>query len=143
HFKLHNDSTAVILTEILQRYHSRVETESSPSTGVCEVQAQYSQYSRFLTCGELLQIVERELGEPFVDQLNVTDLVHLENQLEAALIQTRTAKTHLLLDSLSSLHEKEKMLAEEKRLLEEKIAGSKTNKAIIDLNVIPDGQMIE
>ncbi|KAI3467727.1 hypothetical protein Pfo_024390, partial [Paulownia fortunei] len=117
------------------------------STGVCETQEQYSKYAGLLTSRELLQIVERELGEPSVDQLSVTDLVHLEKQLEDALIQTRSVKTHLLLDSISSLHEKEKMLAEEKRCLEEKIAGRKTNgrtnKVIMDLNVLADDQMIE
>ncbi|KAL0364339.1 UNVERIFIED_CONTAM: hypothetical protein Sangu_0531500 [Sesamum angustifolium] len=89
----------------------------------------------------------RELGETCVDNLTVTDLVHLEKQLEDALIQIRATKTHLLLDSISTLHEKEKMLAEEKRHLEEKIAGSKadgrTNKMIMDLNVIADSQMTE
>lgn len=129
------------VTEILRRYNSLIEKDSSPSTEVSETQDQYSKYSRFLTCKELLQIVERELEE-----LSVTDFVHLEKQLEAALMQTRTTKTNLLLESMSNLHEKEKMLEEEKMALEGKIAGSKTQKKkkkAIDLNVIPEGRTQE
>ncbi|XP_020547792.1 agamous-like MADS-box protein AGL27 isoform X1 [Sesamum indicum] len=171
------------LTEILERYHSHIEAESSPSTAVCEslldqysgtllfktkkwsilflkqlclrvldavllpCQVECSKHSRSVSCGELLQIVERDLEEPLVDQLSVTDLLHLENELQAALTQTRTTKTHLLLDSISSLHEKEKMLVEEKGVLEEKIGGSmtsgRTKKVILDLNIIPDAQMLK
>ncbi|XP_020547794.1 agamous-like MADS-box protein AGL27 isoform X3 [Sesamum indicum] len=135
------------LTEILERYHSHIEAESSPSTAVCESLVECSKHSRSVSCGELLQIVERDLEEPLVDQLSVTDLLHLENELQAALTQTRTTKTHLLLDSISSLHEKEKMLVEEKGVLEEKIGGSmtsgRTKKVILDLNIIPDAQMLK
>ncbi|KAK4423957.1 Agamous-like MADS-box protein [Sesamum alatum] len=131
------------LTEILQRYHRHIETESSPSTAVCDSLVECSKHSRSITC-ELLQIVERDLKEPSVDQLSVTDLLHLENELQTALRHTRTAKTHLLLDSISSLQEKEKMLVEEKEVLEGKIAGSKTSgrtkKIRLDLNLIPDAQ---
>lgn len=129
------------LTEILRRYNSLIEKDSSSSTEVCEAQDQYSKYSRFLTCKELLQIMERELEE-----LSVTDFVHLEKQLEAALMQTRTTKTNLLLESISNLHEKEKKLEEEKVALEGKIAGSKTKKKKkkeINLNVIPEGRTPE
>ncbi|KAH6777493.1 hypothetical protein C2S52_007046 [Perilla frutescens var. hirtella] len=146
--KLYQYCSSNSLTEVLQRYHSRVETDSSPSTEVCETQAQYSKYSRFVTCKELLQIVEREFEEPCADELSVTDFVHLEKQFEAALVQTRATKTHLLLESISSLHEKEKMLEEEKMVLEGKhiqIAGGKTKtKAVaIDLNAIPDSRTSE
>ncbi|KAL3636472.1 hypothetical protein CASFOL_021019 [Castilleja foliolosa] len=137
------------LKEMVQRYQAHIETESkSPSSsGASKPQKQQqrhsSKYSRFLTCGELLQTVERE--EEFVDELNVTDLLHLEKQFETALIQTRTAKTDLLLGSITSLHEKtingqyefEKMLEEEKRVLKEKIVGSKTPPVNIDLNAKP------
>ncbi|KAA8529087.1 hypothetical protein F0562_033425 [Nyssa sinensis] len=41
---------------------------------------------------ELLQVVERHLEEPNVEQLCLTDLVQFEKQLDAALIQTRSRK---------------------------------------------------
>ncbi|XP_042024150.1 agamous-like MADS-box protein AGL27 [Salvia splendens] len=129
------------LTEIVQRYNNRAETEAGPSNQVGESQAQYSKYSRFLKCQELLQIVERELDKPCVDDLSVTDFVHLEKQFETALLQTRATKTNLLLESLSSLHGKEKLLEEENKMLQEKISVSKTKTPpAFDLNALPGGE---
>ncbi|XP_042020476.1 agamous-like MADS-box protein AGL27 [Salvia splendens] len=132
------------LTEIVQRYHNRAETEAGCSSQVGESQAQYSKYSRFLNCQELLQIVERELDKPCVDDLSVTDFVHLEEQFETALLQTRATKTNLLLESLSSLQGKEKLLEEENKMLQEKICASKTKTAkktlAFDLNALPGGE---
>ncbi|XP_073132677.1 agamous-like MADS-box protein AGL27 isoform X2 [Henckelia pumila] len=110
--------------------------------GLFALQEQCSKYTGFLTSGELLQIVERELGEPCIDKLSVTDLVNLETQLQAALIRTRSTKTRLLLDSISSLNEQEKMLAEDNKQMEEKIVGSKNHHGMnmIDLNVVADSQ---
>ncbi|XP_057811192.1 agamous-like MADS-box protein AGL27 isoform X1 [Salvia miltiorrhiza] len=122
------------LSEILQRYHSRTETDAGPSSQSCETQAKYS---RFLTCEELLQVVERELEEPSTDDLSVADFIHLEKQFETALIQARATKTQLLLKSISSLEGKEKLLEEEKMLLKGKIGGSKTKIPVIDLNALP------
>ncbi|XP_057810548.1 agamous-like MADS-box protein AGL27 [Salvia miltiorrhiza] len=122
------------LSEILQRYHSRAETDAGPSTQVCETQAKYS---RFITCKELLQIVERDLEEPSADDLSVADFINLEKQFETALIQTRETKTQLLLKSISSLEKEELMLEEEKMLLLGKIGGSKTKIRAIDLNALP------
>ncbi|XP_057811191.1 agamous-like MADS-box protein AGL27 isoform X2 [Salvia miltiorrhiza] len=136
--KLYHYCSTNSLSEILQRYHSRAETEAGPSTQVCEKQAKYS---RFMTCEELLQVVEREFEEPSADDLSVADFMHLEKQFETALIQARATKTHLLLKTISSLEEKEKLLEEEKILLQEKINGSKgkskTKIPTIDLNALP------
>ncbi|XP_011086822.1 MADS-box transcription factor 7-like isoform X2 [Sesamum indicum] len=145
--KLYHYCSTNSLTEILQQYQNCVAMGPGAQTAVRGMQEAKSKYTGLLKSGELLQIVDRELGETCVNNLTVKDLVHLEKQLEDALIQIRATKTHLLLDSISNLHEKEKMLAEEKRHLEEKIAGSKadgrTNKMIMDLNVIADSQMTE
>ncbi|PIN07514.1 hypothetical protein CDL12_19915 [Handroanthus impetiginosus] len=117
--------------------------------GVSETEGQYSKYERLLTSGQLLQIVEKELVEPRDDQLSIADLVHLEKQFESALIQTRSTKTHLLLNSLSDLHEKEKMLEEEKRCLQEKLQTAGTtnngrkNRVMMDLNIHADDQIEE
>lgn len=77
---------------------------------------QESKYASFMTMEEVLQTVEkywplaalfsvfplksivsdprfnRQLEEPDVDDLSITDLVHLENQFETALTQTRFRK---------------------------------------------------
>ncbi|KAM3753779.1 hypothetical protein ACB098_03G118100 [Castanea mollissima] len=56
---------------------------------------------------ELLEIVQSQLEGPNIEQLSVTDLVKLEKQFHAALTQTRSRK--------------ERMLREEKKLLQRKI----------------------
>ncbi|KAL2547215.1 Agamous-like MADS-box protein AGL31 [Forsythia ovata] len=130
--KLYHYCSTNRLSEILQRYHSHVDAEPSASAKVCETKENYSKHAGFLTSGELLQIVERDLGEPYVDQLSVTDLVHLEKQLEAALIRTRSTK--------------ENMMTEENRLPGEKVAGNKmnesTNGMIMDLDVLSHTPMM-
>ncbi|XP_051121977.1 MADS-box protein EJ2-like [Andrographis paniculata] len=146
--KLYHYCSTTSLTDILEQYQSRVETESGPREGVSGTQEQYSKYAGLHTSVELLHIVERELGEPYDDHLSVTDLVHLEKQLQAALTRTRSTKTHLQLDNISRLHEKEKILVEEKDDLGEKIAGSTSNgkrtRLILDLNVVAnDSELIE
>nr|XP_009778240.1 PREDICTED: agamous-like MADS-box protein AGL27 isoform X2 [Nicotiana sylvestris] len=83
-----------------------------------------------MTVGELLQTVERQLEEPDVDGLSVTDLVHLENQLQSALMQARSQKTHLMVEYIKSLQEKEKLLKEENKLLEDRIAVIKKNREV-------------
>ncbi|XP_011086823.1 MADS-box transcription factor 7-like isoform X3 [Sesamum indicum] len=132
--KLYHYCSTNSLTEILQQYQNCVAMGPGAQTAVRGMQQEAkSKYTGLLKSGELLQIVDRELGETCVNNLTVKDLVHLEKQLEDALIQIRATKTHLLLDSISNLHEK--------------IAGSKadgrTNKMIMDLNVIADSQMTE
>ncbi|CAA2955853.1 probable phosphatase 2C 25 [Olea europaea subsp. europaea] len=66
----------------------------------------YSNYASCLSIVELLQIVERDLRGPDIDNLSIIDLVHLEEQLQAALMGARSTKTHMMLQSISSLHEK-------------------------------------
>ncbi|KAL9151760.1 hypothetical protein ABFS82_11G073000 [Erythranthe guttata] len=120
---------------ILQRY------QAESSTGSREEKGQSSDDSGFITSEEILQKVESEL-----DELSVTDLVLLEKQIGVALIQTRSAKTQRMLNTVSSLREEKKNLAEEKRSLEE-ITGSNRNaskkKMIVDLNNVADDRMTE
>nr|AWM99595.1 MBP3 [Ipomoea batatas] len=110
--KLYDFSSTNSLTGVLQRYNSHVETEEKQSN-----------YARYMTIGELVQTLESDIEEP--DQLSVTDLVHLEQQIGSALLETRSRKNCLLMESIAHLHEKEKMLEEEKRHLEEQISGIK------------------
>ncbi|XP_059286874.1 agamous-like MADS-box protein AGL27 isoform X3 [Lycium ferocissimum] len=120
------------LTGILQRYESHVEAEKEISA---EIQvAENSKYSRFMTMGELLQTTGRQLEEASADDLTVTDLSHLENELQSALTQTRSRKTHLMLESVKGLHEKEKLLREENKLLEDNIARIKKNRKVNEMS---------
>ncbi|MCE3216035.1 hypothetical protein HAX54_004539 [Datura stramonium] len=125
---------------ILQRYESHVEAEKEISA---EIQvAEHSKYSRFMTMGELLQTTERQLEETNADGLAVTDLIHLENELQTALIQIRSRKTHLMLESVKGLHQKEKLLREENKLLEDNMARIKKNRKVNEMSDLPPPHII-
>ncbi|XP_042022669.1 agamous-like MADS-box protein AGL27 [Salvia splendens] len=133
--KLYQYCSTHRMNKILQRYHNHpAAKDTSPST-------QQDEYSSFLSCEELLQTVDRKLGEPSSDDLTVKDFMHLQKQFETALMQTRETKTRLLLKSISSLEEQEKLLEEEKMVLQGKVNESKRKKkrkrVAIDLNSIP------
>ncbi|GAA0173326.1 hypothetical protein LIER_26967 [Lithospermum erythrorhizon] len=108
------------LAEIVQRYHNVVEAEANESGEICKMGLDNSKIGAFLTINDLLDGVERHLEDP--DQFSSTDFIHLEDQLAAALLETRARKTHLMLAAVTELEEKEKLLTEENRLLQEKIA---------------------
>ncbi|XP_016482057.1 agamous-like MADS-box protein AGL27 [Nicotiana tabacum] len=126
--RLYDFSSTNSLVEIVRRYHNHVEAEKEISADVSDTE--HSKYASFMTVGELLQTVERQLEEPDVDGLSVTDLVHLENQLQSALMQARSQKTHLMVEYIKSLQEKEKLLKEENKLLEDRIAVIKKNREV-------------
>ncbi|XP_016551039.1 agamous-like MADS-box protein AGL27 isoform X3 [Capsicum annuum] len=113
--RLHDFSSTNSLTGILQRYEGHVESEKEISEEIKV--AEQSKYSS-MKMGELLQTTERQLEEPNADSLPVTDLIHLEKELQTTLMQIRSRKTHLLLEYVKGLHEREKMLREENKLLE-------------------------
>ncbi|KAL7093916.1 hypothetical protein ACP275_11G069000 [Erythranthe tilingii] len=135
--KLFQYSSTDSIAPVLQRY----QDQAASSSGFSEAKGQSSDSSSSITSDELLRDVEREL-----DELSVTDLMLLQKEIEAAISQTRSAKTQKMIDTVSSLREEEKSLAEEKRSLEE-ITGKNRNargkKMILDLNVAADDQMTE
>ncbi|XP_042018857.1 agamous-like MADS-box protein AGL27 [Salvia splendens] len=160
--KLYQYSSTTRMSKILQRYHNHPAAKDAiPSTLQHKVynfilrsydinslkyrnKEAKDEYSSFLTCEELLQTVDRKLGEPSSDDLSVTDFMHLQKQFETALMQTRETKTRLLLKSISSLKEQEKLLEEEKKVLQGKVNESKgkrkrkRKRIAIDLNSIPE-----
>lgn len=62
-----------------------------------------------------------------MDQLSVTDLIQLEKEFDAALKQIKSRKTLLMMESIMALHEKERILQEENKLLANQIAAMETN----------------
>ncbi|KAI0497663.1 hypothetical protein KFK09_020896 [Dendrobium nobile] len=64
-------------------------------------------------------------ADPQLDTLNNKELQHLEQQLESSLKNIRSRKTDLMLNSISELQNKEKMLKEQKKNMEEIIAKAK------------------
>ncbi|GMY26566.1 agamous-like MADS-box protein AGL27 isoform X1 [Fagus crenata] len=109
------------LSKILKRYQSRFQEEMKESRGLNNIDKNHSDDVSLPSHAELLEIVQSQLEGPGMEQLTVTDLVLLEKQLNAALTETRSRKTQLMLESIMSLHEKEKMLREENQLLERKV----------------------
>ncbi|KAK9276029.1 hypothetical protein L1049_005560 [Liquidambar formosana] len=108
------------LAKILEHYWSRFEDRNA-SKGVYETENYPSENANHWTYKELQQIVQRDLEGPNVEHLTLTDLVQLERELGAALTQIRSRKTQLMIELISTLHEKERMLSEENELLEKQI----------------------
>ncbi|WMV57169.1 hypothetical protein MTR67_050554 [Solanum verrucosum] len=90
-----------------------------------------------MTTGELLEETERQLEKTNADGLTVTDLIHLENELQTSLIQIRSRKTHLMLEFVKALHEKEKLLQKEKKHLEKNRARMKKNRKVNEMSDLP------
>lgn len=137
--RLFEFSSTNSLTGIVHRYNSHMKAEDKVSAEVDDREEQESKYASFMTMEELLQTVEKQLEEPRVDDLSITDLVHLENQVETALTQTRFKKTHLLIESIKNLHDKEKLLMKENKVLEDEIGTIKNkeeNEMAMNLNNI-------
>ncbi|WMV29185.1 hypothetical protein MTR67_022570 [Solanum verrucosum] len=130
------------MTGVIHRYNTHIKAEDKVSAEVDDTEE--SKYASFMRMEELLQTVEKQLKEPDVDDLSITDLVHLENQVETALTQTRFRKTHLLIESIKNLHDKEKQLIEENKVLEDEIGTIKNreeNEMAMNLNNIAPTHM--
>lgn len=140
--RLFEFSSTNSLTGIFHRYHNHMKAEDKVSAEVNDTEE--SKYASFMTMEELLQTVEKQLEEPDVGDLSFTDLVHLENQVETALTQARFRKTHLLIESIKNLHDKEKLLIEENKVLEDEIGTIKNkeeNEMAMNLNNIAPTHM--
>ncbi|XP_023741828.1 MADS-box transcription factor 14 [Lactuca sativa] len=75
--------------------------------------------TRFRTCKELLESVRRVDEEG--NKVSVSDMTELEEELSAALMHTRSRKTQLMMERISSLHEQEKKLTEEKEEMKQQL----------------------
>ncbi|KAL3368687.1 hypothetical protein AABB24_009493 [Solanum stoloniferum] len=140
--RLFEFSSTNSLTGVIHRYNTHIKAEDKVSAEVDDTEE--SKYASFMRMEELLQTVEKQLKEPDVDDLSITDLVHLENQVETALTQTRFRKTHLLIESIKNLHDKEKQLIEENKVLEDEIGTIKNreeNEMAMNLNNIAPTHM--
>ncbi|XVF02784.1 hypothetical protein REPUB_Repub04eG0204000 [Reevesia pubescens] len=113
------------LAKILERYRTCYEKESEASKVVNEALHSHT---------ELLRIVQSQLEEPTIEQLSVMDLVKLEKQLDMALSETRARKTQLMVKSIMTLQEKEKLLKAENEHLEREIAAMEKNVVVIGVS---------
>lgn len=73
-------------------------------------------------------IMQRNLEGPYAMELTLGDLVELEKQLHVTLTHVRDRKIQMMLESVKSLHDQEKMVKEENQLLEKQIVAMKNGK---------------
>ncbi|KAI3508146.1 hypothetical protein L1887_23148 [Cichorium endivia] len=69
--------------------------------------------TKFRTCKQLLQTVDRLVEQNNTEELSVTDMTQLEVELNAALMQTRSLKTKLKMEYISTLQQQENNLIKE------------------------------
>ncbi|KAL9423646.1 hypothetical protein AB3S75_035684 [Citrus x aurantiifolia] len=119
--RLYEFCSADSLASILERYQSRI-AEEAVASGAPKAEDPQAGYSSLHVHDELLKIVQRQLEGPNFEQFTATDLLQLENLLNDTLTEIRAVKTQLMMGSIRTLQEKEKLLREEKKLLEGKIA---------------------
>ncbi|XP_024041198.1 MADS-box protein FLOWERING LOCUS C isoform X2 [Citrus clementina] len=115
--RLYEFCSADSLASILERYQSRI-AEEAVASGAPKAEDPQAGYSSL----QLLKIVQRQLEGPNFEQFTAADLLQLENLLNDTLTEIRAVKTQLMMGSIRTLQEKEKLLREEKKLLEGKIA---------------------
>nr|BCL01226.1 FLC-like MADS-box protein [Gentiana triflora] len=122
--KLYDFSSNNSLNQTIQRHQEYKECRGSKSPVVDSREMQNNKQTVSLsTIKELLETMDRELEEPNEH----TDLSQLENQLETALMETRSQKMQMTMDFIASLHQMEKALSEENKFLQSKIAADENN----------------
>nr|CAL36576.1 deficiens H49 homologue [Misopates orontium] len=81
----------------------------------------YKEYLKLKSKYESLQGYQRHLLGDDLGPLNMNDLEHLEHQLETSLKHIRSTRTQVMLDQLSDLQTKEKMMVDANKALERKL----------------------
>ncbi|KAL9267904.1 Agamous-like MADS-box protein AGL70-like protein, partial [Drosera capensis] len=133
------------ISEVLDHYNRYIVAEGGVSDDLkmnCELACSSIQKST-----ELAQMVHRCLESPNSEELSVDDLLQLEEQLNAALLHTRSTKTQLLMNSKMNLKEQEKMLLDENEDLARKVAelqgncdnGPKEHKTTLEFENLVEG----
>ncbi|PIM99980.1 MADS box transcription factor [Handroanthus impetiginosus] len=83
-------------------------------------QSSYREYLKLKSKYESLQRYQRQLLGDDLGPLNINDLEHIEHQLETSLKHIRSTRTQVMLDQLSDLQAKEKMMVDANKALERK-----------------------
>ncbi|KAI3497612.1 hypothetical protein L1887_33037 [Cichorium endivia] len=109
------------MKNILSRYEKSCLEEEGSDKDIVSIKT-----SKFQTCKELLQKVDRLVEETNTEELSVSvaDMTQLEEELNAALVQTRSRKTQLMMEYVSTLQQQEKTLSNENEEREKQIAAS-------------------
>ncbi|XP_011020777.1 PREDICTED: MADS-box protein FLOWERING LOCUS C-like isoform X2 [Populus euphratica] len=116
--KLYEFSSVGSITSILKHYMSHFKKMATSSKDVNHAKAYCDKHANLKSLPELQLMVERILEGPYAMELALSNLVELEKQLQATLTYVRARKIQMMLESVKSLHDQEKMLKEENQLLE-------------------------
>ncbi|KAL8117277.1 agamous-like MADS-box protein MADS2 [Apium graveolens] len=120
--KLYEFCSTSNMLKTLERYqncsHGTLEVNRSAKD---LEQSSYREYLKLKGKYESLQQYQRHLLGEDLGPLNIKDLEHLELQLDESLKHIRSTKTQYMLDQLSDLQNKERMLLETNRALEGKL----------------------
>ncbi|XP_042009360.1 agamous-like MADS-box protein MADS2 isoform X3 [Salvia splendens] len=84
-------------------------------------QSSYREYLKLKAKYESLQRYQRQLLGDNLGPLNINDLEHIEHQLETSLKHIRSTRTQVMLDQLSDLQSKEKLMLDANKALESKL----------------------
>ncbi|CAH1417001.1 unnamed protein product [Lactuca virosa] len=114
--------TANSVEHILARY----EAEGRSMKGDGQDSELPLKCTKFRTCKELLQMVDRLVEENNNNnkELSLVEMTQLEEELDAALMQTRSRKTQLMMEYASTLQQQEKDLIKEKEEIVQQIASA-------------------
>nr|AFD36437.1 MADS1 [x Doritaenopsis hybrid cultivar] len=118
--KLCEYSTDSSMEKILERYEHYSYTERALYSNEDNPQADWRlEYNKMKAKVESLQKSQRHLMGEQLDYLSIKELQHLEQQLESSLKHIRSRKTQLMVDSISELQKKEKLLLEQNKTLQD------------------------
>ncbi|KAL7605636.1 hypothetical protein Lser_V15G14574 [Lactuca serriola] len=122
------------VAHLLARYEkSCLEPESGTIKGDdLDLELPVHECTKFRTCKELLQAVDRLVEENNAEELSVNDMTQLEEELHAALVETRSIKTQLMMNYITTLQEEEKKLNEDKEETVKQIASMEHMFADVD-----------
>ncbi|KAI3522140.1 hypothetical protein L1887_11620 [Cichorium endivia] len=90
------------------------------------------QCTKSRTYKEVIQMVDRLDEENNTEELSLADMTQIEEELDAALMQTRSIKTQLQMEYISTLQQKEKNLIQEKEEITQQIASGKHMYTAVD-----------
>ncbi|XP_022959860.1 truncated transcription factor CAULIFLOWER D-like [Cucurbita moschata] len=91
------------LLNIIKRYQSHFEgrSQSQSPNEVDTKEHEESEETLMVSFGKLLQTIQSHVEEPDFKKLNVNDMVHLENQLEASLDKIKSQRVEAMMENSS------------------------------------------
>ncbi|KAJ6945653.1 MADS-box protein J2-like [Populus alba x Populus x berolinensis] len=123
--KLYEFSSVGSIAKILERYKSHSEVMATSSKGANDSEVYFGKYANLKSAAEILQVPQRKLEGSCPGEQTLSEFVQQATQLNAALKYVRARKMQLMLESVKSLQDKEKMLKEENQQLQKQIVAMK------------------